>query len=103
MDQRRGGNAGRMAPPPSRLEHRNPAGRRGDRGAGGGGLRGDCAGPSYSRLAGSHLTGRDRKSTPLNSSHLGISYAVFCLKKNIQHGPDTSLYLTFIIALITFH
>src|SRR5258705_12257658 len=24
---------------------------------------------------------RDRKSTPLNSSHLGISYAVFCLKK----------------------
>src|SRR5262245_64037450 len=30
---------------------------------------------------------RDRKSTRLNSSHLGISYAVFCLKKknkNIQ-------------------
>src|SRR5262245_64963572 len=26
--------------------------------------------------------GRDRKSTRLNSSHLGISYAVFCLKKN---------------------
>src|ERR1039457_6507606 len=25
---------------------------------------------------------RDRKSTRLNSSHLGISYAVFCLKKN---------------------
>src|SRR5205814_4038568 len=25
--------------------------------------------------------GRDRKSTRLNSSHLGISYAVFCLKK----------------------
>src|ERR1035441_10898725 len=24
----------------------------------------------------------DRKSTRLNSSHLGISYAVFCLKKN---------------------
>src|SRR5947199_2895409 len=24
---------------------------------------------------------RDRKSTRLNSSHLGISYAVFCLKK----------------------
>jgi len=23
----------------------------------------------------------DRKSTRLNSSHLGISYAVFCLKK----------------------
>src|SRR5205814_8334726 len=26
-------------------------------------------------------TERDRKSTRLNSSHLGISYAVFCLKK----------------------
>src|ERR1035441_10992035 len=26
-------------------------------------------------------TVRDRKSTRLNSSHLGISYAVFCLKK----------------------
>src|SRR5262245_62257989 len=29
----------------------------------------------------------DRKSTRLNSSHLGISYAVFCLKKkNNQHN-----------------
>src|ERR1035438_3270139 len=27
------------------------------------------------------LTSTDRKSTRLNSSHLGISYAVFCLKK----------------------
>src|SRR5205814_3137338 len=26
----------------------------------------------------------DRKSTRLNSSHLGISYAVFCLKKEIR-------------------
>src|SRR5258705_6969303 len=26
-------------------------------------------------------SGKDRKSTRLNSSHLGISYAVFCLKK----------------------
>src|SRR5437899_4265760 len=26
---------------------------------------------------------KDRKSTRLNSSHLGISYAVFCLKKQI--------------------
>src|SRR5256885_8390905 len=26
----------------------------------------------------------DRKSTRLNSSHLVISYAVFCLKKNIE-------------------
>src|SRR3712207_8303982 len=27
----------------------------------------------------------DRKSTRLNSSHANISYAVFCLKKNIHH------------------
>src|SRR5438045_9576581 len=27
------------------------------------------------------VAGADRKSTRLNSSHLGISYAVFCLKK----------------------
>src|SRR5262245_62896394 len=27
---------------------------------------------------------QDRKSTRLNSSHLGISYAVFCLKKKRQ-------------------
>src|SRR5262245_62196783 len=30
-------------------------------------------------VLGGHLI--DRKSTRLNSSHLGISYAVFCLKK----------------------
>src|SRR5436853_3953590 len=28
----------------------------------------------------------DRKSTRLNSSHLGISYAVFCLKKKKTHS-----------------
>src|ERR1039458_10631866 len=33
----------------------------------------------HSRAASVRL--RDRKSTRLNSSHLGISYAVFCLKK----------------------
>src|SRR5262245_62649747 len=27
---------------------------------------------------------QDRKSTRLNSSHLGISYAVFCLKKKTK-------------------
>src|SRR5690625_2741432 len=36
------------------------------------------------RLTDNILTygGRDRKSTRLNSSHVAISYAVFCLKKN---------------------
>src|SRR5436853_6015429 len=33
-----------------------------------------------------HGARRDRKSTRLNSSHLGISYAVFCLKKKNQSG-----------------
>src|SRR5690625_6038051 len=28
----------------------------------------------------------DRKSTRLNSSHVAISYAVFCLKKKRQHN-----------------
>src|SRR5256885_3196390 len=32
-------------------------------------------------VAQQHSLGRDRKSTRLNSSHLVISYAVFCLKK----------------------
>src|SRR3712207_9012918 len=31
--------------------------------------------------AGGDMTGPDRKSTRLNSSHANISYAVFCLKK----------------------
>src|SRR2546426_5926213 len=30
---------------------------------------------------------RDRKSTRLNSSHLVISYAVFCLKKKKYYSP----------------
>src|SRR5262245_65286170 len=30
------------------------------------------------------LGAEDRKSTRLNSSHLGISYAVFCLKKKTK-------------------
>src|SRR5256885_2440809 len=31
---------------------------------------------------------QDRKSTRLNSSHLVISYAVFCLKKKRQRGTQ---------------
>src|SRR3989454_7692963 len=37
----------------------------------------------------------DRKSTRLNSSHLVISYAVFCLKKKKRHqshSPTSSSY-----------
>src|SRR5690349_22124527 len=34
---------------------------------------------------GASLRVRDRKSTRLNSSHVEISYAVFCLKKKKRH------------------
>src|SRR2546426_5311098 len=37
--------------------------------------------PGYQQFAKFSPDGRDRKSTRLNSSHLVISYAVFCLKK----------------------
>src|SRR5436309_6496783 len=39
------------------------------------------------------LVGLDRKSTRLNSSHVKISYAVFCLKKKkIQHNHPLQHY-----------
>src|SRR5256885_2676586 len=37
------------------------------------------------------LVDRDRKSTRLNSSHLVISYAVFCLKKKKKKKNYSSL------------
>src|SRR5256885_10341990 len=36
-------------------------------------------------------TGRDRKSTRLNSSHLVISYAVFCLKKKTKMARHSTV------------
>src|SRR5258705_9274055 len=40
----------------------------------------------------------DRKSTRLNSSHLGISYAVFCLKKkNNKHNIYCTLHIEYIL------
>src|SRR3989454_7585490 len=39
-----------------------------------------------------HRLHRDRKSTRLNSSHLVISYAVFCLKK--KKTTNTTITLT---------
>src|SRR5205814_8279099 len=41
--------------------------------------------PACPASSGSSRWERDRKSTRLNSSHLGISYAVFCLKKKKQY------------------
>src|SRR4051812_49814664 len=39
---------------------------------------------------GAHRLSPDRKSTRLNSSHMSISYAVFCLKKkkNIEKNKE---------------
>src|SRR6266850_4626654 len=59
----------------------------------------DCAGGSSGsrwrprrRDAGDDRAGAaDRKSTRLNSSHLVISYAVFCLKKKTNQRPTCYL------------
>src|SRR5690554_7482289 len=48
-------------------------------------------------LAPQRLLHEDRKSTRLNSSHVRISYAVFCLKKkkkHKQHSWPGSMHLT---------
>src|SRR5690242_21465697 len=45
--------------------------------------------PDPAQLSGCNVVeAQDRKSTRLNSSHMSISYAVFCLKKKngISHG-----------------
>src|SRR3712207_7151427 len=58
--------------------------RRADRGAGRGrSLRAGLRERADLGAAGLHGIPVDRKSTRLNSSHANISYAVFCLKKQI--------------------
>src|SRR5690606_40321469 len=44
--------------------------------------------PFKQRIAHGTLVFRDRKSTRLNSSHVKISYAVFCLKKKKNQTPS---------------
>src|SRR5262245_64780435 len=44
-------------------------------------VRGDAGQAQLGQVGPAVSTSVDRKSTRLNSSHLGISYAVFCLKK----------------------
>src|SRR5438067_7960729 len=53
--------------------------------------------------AGIHGEGADRKSTRLNSSHVSISYAVFCLKKKKVNKVlvVTSLLMMLRIEIIT--
>src|SRR2546426_1788833 len=43
---------------------------------------------------------RDRKSTRLNSSHLVISYAVFCLKKKKTNGAQPDWYLAWLLSAL---
>src|SRR5437660_8728020 len=45
--------------------------------------------PSHPARDPAHLGPGDRKSTRLNSSHVAISYAVFCLKKKKQRQKYT--------------
>src|SRR5207253_9055056 len=66
----------------------------------------DAVAPGRSRLLGL-LTGRresaheagDRKSTRLNSSHVAISYAVFCLKKKKDNSSLAEHYMHSMITL----
>src|SRR5690625_6923447 len=56
----------------------------------GDGVLGEAIGTIGGRLAGDNIDRiterQDRKSTRLNSSHVAISYAVFCLKKKTTTG-----------------
>src|SRR5439155_22445663 len=65
-DSFQGGRRKRSVP------HRSPSA-----GSSGTACAGTCCSPSRS---GSSASARDRKSTRLNSSHVAISYDVFCLK-----------------------
>src|SRR3989442_4439510 len=50
-----------------------------------------CHGRRHRRRGGDHGMTPDRKSTRLNSSHVRISYAVFCLKKKKKNLSYDSL------------
>src|SRR5207253_8096467 len=65
-----------------------------DRGRDAGRSRGTRQGaglPHRRRRRNSGSVTRDRKSTRLNSSHVAISYAVFCLKKKKYKKPPSKL------------
>src|SRR5256885_12027659 len=49
------------------------------------------------------LPSQDRKSTRLNSSHLVISYAVFCLKKKKKLPSRFQRLVTFTVTLVSVH
>src|SRR5690242_21477519 len=68
------------------------------------GVRGVQAHGTAARLAeGEAQLVQDRKSTRLNSSHMSISYAVFCLKKkkkNYTTNSVTSLTTHYTLTLL---
>src|SRR5690349_23798628 len=45
----------------------------------------------------------DRKSTRLNSSHVEISYAVFCLKKKKKNKQDSNISINHLRETYTQH
>src|SRR2546426_9142612 len=85
---RRRRRARARAPGPARASCRPPGARRRARPA---------ARAAAARRAPGGASGGDRKSTRLNSSHLVISYAVFCLKKKkervLANGLDLEVRL----------
>src|SRR2546426_2980289 len=77
-----GGERVRRGGGPARRPGRRTAGGRGVRPVLGRGAARRALAAARGARAGGHRL--DRKSTRLNSSHLVISYAVFCLKKKKQ-------------------
>src|SRR5699024_11818805 len=70
-------------------DHGLPLGKRKSRAPSSGGISRDLL------LHNTHVVKlylRDRKSTRLNSSHVSISYAVFCLKKKKKNDTSDSEY-----------
>src|SRR5690554_7675246 len=51
--------------------------------------------PTVKAVFEGNVQGVDRKSTRLNSSHVRISYAVFCLKKKINHSNMTAYQIAY--------
>src|SRR5690242_21322023 len=58
------------------------------------GVTGYVADPTAQAMAAA--MDRDRKSTRLNSSHMSISYAVFCLKKKNERRTPVELTTTWV-------
>src|SRR5258705_6695853 len=56
-----------------------------------------ATGPLARLLAEGAREGLDRKSTRLNSSHLGISYAVFCFKKKDTGPAELLVYVRLVV------